>query len=279
MMLLGAVNQTSCQETVRQGKHGGFPWIVVRLLALVSAGLVSWCYHRKGVPIQTIRRPILLIGALWTCLLLPVHGSGIPPEQHRPDECREGTVDYELAGGEDSLFVVTVPRSGALRFLGTTHTIEFRTLRATLCWNEENPETSRLNLWIAAADLEVTDGEASARRRESVRQEAVGPKVLDAETHPVIHFAATKFTPHDDQRWMITGKLTIQEVTRYFEVEAKLRFSESGDLVAKGEFPLQPEDFGIPPVSVLGGSVRTDETIHLEFTIRGRKSTRETTAP
>ncbi len=223
--------------------------------------------------------PIVLTLVLSIGLLQPVHGSGTAAEQQQPDECKEVHVAYELAGGEDSLFVVTVPRAGALRFLGTTHTIEFRTLRGNLCWHEETPESSKLNLWISTADLDVTEGETLARRRESVRQEAVGSEVLDAKAYPDIHYSSTEFTPLDNQRWMITGELSIREVTRHFKVEAQLRFAEPGKLVATGAFSLRPEVFGIPPVTALGGSVRTDETIHLEFSIRGRKSTRETMTP
>jgi polyisoprenoid-binding protein YceI len=81
-------------------------------------------------------------------------------------------------------------------FTGVTGTIEF---------DEANPVNSRVEVVIPAATVET-----GVEPRDNHLRSA---DFLDAESYPTLTFVSTGIAPKDD-RWAITGDLTIRGVTR-----------------------------------------------------------------
>jgi polyisoprenoid-binding protein YceI len=76
---------------------------------------------------------------------------------------------------------------------------------------DEVPERSTAGVVILAASIDTGDEQRDGHLRS--------PDFLDVERHPEIVFRSTALAPRGDDRWRITGELTIRDVTRSIEVD------------------------------------------------------------
>ncbi len=81
----------------------------------------------------------------------------------------------------------------------------FRELEGML-YIDEAPERSLVEVTIQAASIDTGD----ATRDEHLRS----PDFLDVERYPHITYRSTRVRPGDDDKWHVTGLLTIRDVTR-----------------------------------------------------------------
>jgi polyisoprenoid-binding protein YceI len=70
----------------------------------------------------------------------------------------------------------------------------------------EVPEQSSVEVTIVAASIDTGDAQRDAHLRS--------PDFLDVERYPEIRFRSTEVRPAGDDRWEVTGGLTIRDVTR-----------------------------------------------------------------
>lgn len=167
----------------------------------------------------------------------------------------------------ESTFTVKVGRAGFLKIFGHDHRIEVRRYEGEVTWRPDAPESSSVQLEFEAASLTVADSEVS----ESERQEIQGDmetKVLEIDTYPTIRFDSkqVRITKGNGQEYesTVTGELALHGVTRDVEVPLRFQLSE-GELRASGKLKIKGSDFGIEPVSVAGGTVKTKDELELEF--------------
>ena len=168
--------------------------------------------------------------------------------------------------------VIHVPRAGFLRFLGHSHRIEARDVSVAVDWPGGEAAPVSVSVEVPVDALEVTDGEPSEENRAKVREEMLGPKVLDAENHPVVRFVSSAITKLGSGGWRAAGTLTVRGVDRAVTLDVEPRPGEDGIFSASGRIELRPADYGIAPVTALGGTVRTADTIEIKFTARGIRS-------
>ncbi len=235
---------------------------------------------RSFLPIRYMRACRIVFSQVWArmvlstvmvfalCQVMEASASDFPFE-----------VEYLIEGGPDSVISIYVPRAGALRFLGHDHTIEVRTFSGMLSIPGEGPEAGWLQLKVEADGIVVTDGEASEKRREEVRVEAIGPKVLAVETYPLVQYKSTAIEVLDDGNWRLEGELEIRGNAREVTFEARVQFDSSQTLQAEGKLLLKPSEFGINPVSALAGTIRTADEIELSFSVLGIPVDAERTVP
>ncbi len=87
----------------------------------------------------------------------------------------------------------------------------FKGVTGTLEFDDADPAASRVEVVIPAATVE-----SGMDARDNHLRSA---DFLDADAYPVLTFASTGIVPHDD-RWAITGDLTIRGVTRPVVLDA-----------------------------------------------------------
>lgn len=166
-----------------------------------------------------------------------------------------------------SLITVTVRRGGPLARLGHDHVVASRTITGFAA-----PRTGRAHFHFrldqmtvdeaalrAAAGLETTP---TPEAIEGTRNNMLN-KVLEAERYPVVALSAQRIAG-------VPGKLrlavTLHGVTRSMDVAASVE-QTSGRLIASGAFTLLQTDFGITPMSVMGGAMTVQDRMELAFRI------------
>lgn len=178
------------------------------------------------------------------------------------------TVAYRVVAGE-SRMTVHVGTAGLFKMFGHEHNIEVKGIGGRVDWDPEEPESSRFVLEIEAASLTVADEELSEEDRGQVQSD-METKALALPQNPRIVFESTEVrvekTEGANRRLKLRGTLSLRGVTKPVEVPVALEVA--GDrLTAKGEMELQSEDWGVPQISAVGGSVKTKQELKLAYEI------------
>ncbi len=119
-----------------------------------------------------------------------------------------------------------------------------------------------VDISVRSADLVALDPALSASKRAEVQTRMVGPEVLDVKQYPDITFASTAIQQVSADRWTVTGRLTIHGTTRptTFAVTRQ-------DGRYRGTVLLKQSEFGIRPISIVGGTVKVKDELKIEFDI------------
>ena len=122
---------------------------------------------------------------------------------------------------------------------------------------------------VRSAALVVLDPKLSAAKRAEVQTRMTGPEVLDVSRFPDIAFVSTSIASTGADRWTVNGRLTLHGETRpaTFAVTRQ-------DGQYKGTVMLRQSDFGIRPISIVGGTVKVKDELKVEFVIVPETSTR-----
>jgi polyisoprenoid-binding protein YceI len=175
---------------------------------------------------------------------------------------------YRVVAGE-SRMSVQVGTAGLFKMFGHEHDIQVKGLAGRVDWVPEAPESSRFVLEIDAASLTVKDEELSEKDRAQVQSD-METKALALPKNPRIVFESTEVRVEKaegtSRRLKLRGTLSLRGVTKPVEVPLTLDLAE-GRLTAKGEMELESQNWGVPQISAVGGSVKTKEELQLTFEI------------
>jgi polyisoprenoid-binding protein YceI len=132
-------------------------------------------------------------------------------------------------------------------------------------FDAENPPASHLQLTITAASIDTRNADRDAHLRSN--------DFFDMETHPQITFASTEVEQTDDDRYRVTGDLTIKGVTKPVTVD----FEYTGSAVdpfgnqrigLEGKTAVNRKDWGVNWNAALeAGGVLVSEKVTLEFEV------------
>lgn len=126
--------------------------------------------------------------------------------------------------------------------------------------------TPAVEINVRSADLVALDPNLSASKRAEVQTRMIGPEVLDIKQYPDITFASTGIQPAGADRWTVSGRLTIHGTTKPVTFAVT---SQNGHY--RGTLSLKQSDFGIKPISIVGGTVKVKDELKVEFDIVARK--------
>ena len=157
-----------------------------------------------------------------------------------------------------STLTVFVYKSGLFSAFADDHVI-----RAPIASGSVSPDAPLgVEIRVRSANLEVLDPRMAAGKRAEVQARMLGPEVLDSATHPDIVFTSTAIESVGPDRWTVTGRLSIHGVTRptTFAVAQQ-------DSRYRGTAVLKQRDFGIEPISIVGGTVKVKDELKVEFDI------------
>lgn len=138
----------------------------------------------------------------------------------------------------------------------------FRELDATLDYDSEKPENSRVTVTVKTASVDT----ALPARDTDLK----GEHFLDVQKYPEMRFVSTRVTPVADGSLRIEGDLTLHGVTKPLTLEARLNkagpnpFDKKPTLGFSATGALKRSDFGMSNYLPMIGDVVT-LTIDAEF--------------
>src|SRR5262249_1189401 len=124
--------------------------------------------------------------------------------------------------------------------------------------------------------MKVTDPGVSDKERAEIQSTMLGPKVLDEQKYPEIHFKSSRIERNGPQQYRVTGVLELHGDTKELTMEvgggAQPESSagpghSNGVDHYHGATRLKQSDFGIKPISLFGGSVKVKDELELEFDV------------
>ena len=199
--------------------------------------------------------------------MLPPAAAG--PGQHEAwyAKARQAGEAVFTIDAAQSLIRVTVRRGGALARLGHDHVIASRTVAGFVA-----PRAGRADFQFRLDQMSVDeaalrseaglDTTSSPEAIEGTRNNML-KRVLEADTFPLVSLSARRIAGKPS---LLRLDITLHGVTRSYDVPA--RVEQAGvRLVASGDMKLLQTDFGITPMSVMGGAMTVQDEMELQFRI------------
>jgi polyisoprenoid-binding protein YceI len=156
-----------------------------------------------------------------------------------------------------SHLTVFVYKSGLFAFAADNHEINAPIQSGQL----DDPLTA-VSFVVQAAQLTVLDPSSSASNRAQVQARMVGPDVLDPAHFATIEFKSTSISGSAQAGWDVNGELTLHGQTKPVKVHVT---QTAGHY--KGSTTLNQTDYGITPVTIVGGTVKIKNGVRIEFDI------------
>ena len=166
-----------------------------------------------------------------------------------------------------SIITVTVRRGGALARLGHDHVVASRTIEGLVA-----PDAGRADFQFrldamtvdeaVLRDAAKLDTQPSPEAVAGTRANMLG-RVLEADRFPLVTLHALRLPGAADRMAL---SITLHGVTRTVDVPV-LIVRARDTLTASGEMRLLQSDFGITPMSVMGGAIAVQDQMELRFTL------------
>lgn len=216
--------------------------------------------------------PLLLLAACSGTPQLPAPELAAPAsaEAWYRQAAQNGAAIYAIDSAQ-SLITVTVRRGGALARFGHDHVVASRTVAGFVA-----PDAGRADFQFRLDQMTVDepalraaaglDTQPSAEAVEGTRENMLR-RVLEAERFPIVSLRAERVPGQDG---MLRLAVTLHGVEKSVDVPVAIAHAP-GTLSASGQLRLQQTDFGITPMSVMGGAMVVQDTMELGFRIVASK--------
>lgn len=214
--------------------------------------------------------PVIVLAACATAPLPTQPPATAPPTamQWYQDAALAGKAIWPI-DGKASLIAVTVRRGGPLARLGHDHVVASRSVEGMVA-----PDAGRARFRFRLDQLRVDDGDLrqeaglmttpSESAIEGTRTNML-TRVLDAERHPLVELGVEPAPASaNGDGTVLRLRVRLNGVERSVDVPTRIERSTSG-LVASGAFTLLQSDFGITPMSVMGGAITVQDRMELRF--------------
>jgi hypothetical protein len=171
-----------------------------------------------------------------------------------------------------SLVVIEVRRAGSLAQLGHDHVVASHDVRGYIA-----PDENRADLYVRLDALVVDEPELRAQAAFDTQPSAAaiaGTREnmlakLGAEQHPYTLIYATKLdTEAADPQANVA--ITVNGVTREMRIPVRIERA-AAQLNVTGRVALEQTNFGIAPLSILGGGLQVQDRVDIRFAIRASR--------
>lgn len=192
----------------------------------------------------------------------------IAPERFPAHEYRDAATHGNAIYAIDpraSLVVIEVRRAGALARLGHDHVIASRDVEGYV-W----PKAGRADLYAPLDRLSVDEPALRSELHLDTHpwpEDIAGTRrnmltrVLDTERYPFVRIHVRRAA---DAPTRVDITITLHGTTRTVAVPIELSI-RSTDIDVSGKLDLRQNDFGIEPLSILGGAIQVQDEISLRF--------------
>jgi len=159
-----------------------------------------------------------------------------------------------------SLVVIVVRRGGSLARLGHDHVVASHDVRGFVA-----PADGRADLYLALERLVVD--EAPLRAEAGLETTPSAEDIEGTRRNMLASVEADKY-PFAVVRIKESGaaSVTLHGVTREIRIPIRVERT-AGEISAAGRFEILQTDFGITPLSVLGGRIQVQDRLELRFHI------------
>ena len=169
-----------------------------------------------------------------------------------------GSAEDRLIDTGRSTVTVRVFKSGLFRAFADDHLVQAPLAEGSL----DDSATPHVQIVIDARRMRVLDPGLSAGDRQEVQRRMLGPEVLDVDRFQWISFHSVAIHRLDAGGWLVRGELELHGQIHAVTVNV---FHENSRY--KGSATLRQSDFGIAPISILGGTVKVKDEIKIGFDI------------
>jgi polyisoprenoid-binding protein YceI len=218
-----------------------------------------------------------VVGFLMLCLCVACATGPLPPKDDaaveldwpdRPEAADDVSI-YRVDPEASELRVVVAP-AGSLARLGHHHVIGGPVWRGEFRVGERAFADLRIDVqaleidrpaWRQDERFDSIDPSAI----EGTRRNLLGPKVLDAENHPLIEIRSVDRV---GPAWQADVTARIRVRGRISEWRVPVSVEQSGDrLVVRGALDVDQSALGLEPFSAAGGALRVAERMRVRFRI------------
>lgn len=241
----------------------------------IAAGTIN--IRRVFVTIKVARRRIAVALAAGFTLLIAACAPQIarPPDRlEAPPEDFPGAYYRQIAAmgqpvlgieAHRSLVVIEAHRGGSLARMGHDHVIAAHGVQGFVA-----PDHGRADLYIRLEELVVDEPELRAEAKLTTYPSAddiAGTrrnmlKAFEADRYP---FAVIHIERLGEANLRVA--VSLHGVTRTEELPAQVAVTGE-EMTITGELPLRQSDFGIRPVSVLGGALQVLDEVQIRYSLR-----------
>ncbi|HTA25908.1 MAG TPA: YceI family protein [Terriglobales bacterium] len=158
---------------------------------------------------------------------------------------------------EHSTLTVQVFKKGL--FSGFAHDHQ---IAAPLSSGIVDPAAPSVEVHFDTRKLKVLDPDASVSDRAKIQETMLSDKVLDAGHFTEIVFVSRNVKVAGENTYAVEGDLTLHGVTHPLVLAVSLR---NGHYT--GSVNVKQTDFGITPISLVGGSVKVKDVVEITFDI------------
>lgn len=173
-----------------------------------------------------------------------------------------------------SILVIEVRRAGALARLGHDHVVASHDVRGYVA-----PASGRSDLYVqldrfavdepelraqAGFDTQPDEEDIAATRRNMLA------KVLAADRYPFALINVTRADAVENGTTTLRVAITLHGATHAYDIPAEIR-TDTDEANVSGRLMLNQSDFGIVPLSILGGAIQVQDELNLRFDIRARR--------
>jgi hypothetical protein len=189
----------------------------------------------------------------------------------------QGRPVYRVAAS-DSLVTIIVRRAGSLARLGHDHVVASHGVQGYAA-----PRDGRADLYLPLAELVVDEPALRAEAGFDTQPSAADiagtrtnmlDKVLEVERFPsaLIRVGRVDQPTGKAAEARLDVAITLHGRTRSFDVPVQMQMQTEGDaLRVRGELAFAQTDFGIVPLSILGGAIQVQDGLLLRFDILARR--------
>jgi polyisoprenoid-binding protein YceI len=167
-------------------------------------------------------------------------------------------------------FTVETSATGMLSMFGHSPTFDVRDFAGEVRFEGGEVGRMALDLRVDAGSLVVRDRVSPADRREI--ESRMRRDVLESADYPEIAYltgdVSADATAPGTYRVHLAGRLSLHGATRPRPIDAELRIFGDG-LQLRGSCPLRMSDYGIRPVTALGGTIKLKDDLTISFLLVG----------
>ena len=161
------------------------------------------------------------------------------------------------ADAQRSAITIHVFKSGLFSGFAHNHVVVAPITGANI-----DPAGLRAEITVVTKEMKVTDPDVSEKDRAEIQSTMLGPKVLDQEKFPEIHFKSSRIEQTSPEHYRVTGTLELHGTKHEITLEVT-----GGPEHYHGTTKLKQSDYGIKPISLGGGSIKVKDELELEFDV------------
>jgi len=186
-----------------------------------------------------------------------------------PAALAAAVVEYRIAPSPGTSIQLKVQKTGLMR--GREHTFDFPRFRGVVRYDFETPARSSVDLELELGSMQLLDTWVSDKDHKKILEYARG-EMLAIDRFPTLRFVSTKVIPTGDGAMRVPGNLTIRDVTKPVEVQARVKERGDGYQLFEGRSVFPMTAFGLKPPSAALGLIGTKDEMEVKFVIRAERA-------